>query len=54
MTRFKQHSYHDFLHGVAAHGVSEVLLGVLEPAAESGGLLGEGEVEVLHLAVLVL
>jgi len=47
-------AYLDFLDGVAAYRVGEVLLSVLEPGVEGGGLLGEGKVEVLDLAVLVL
>jgi hypothetical protein len=46
--------YLDFLHGIAADRIGEVFLGVLEPAVESRRLLGEREVEVLDLSILVL
>lgn len=44
----------DLLQGVAADRVGQVLLGVLEPAVEGRGLLGEGQEEVLHLAEMFL
>ena len=40
--------------GVAADRIGEVLLGVLEPRVEGRGLLGEGQVELLDLAELIL
>lgn len=39
----------DLLQRVAAHGVRQVLLGVLKPAVEGRGLLGKGQEQVLHL-----
>lgn len=47
-------SYLDFLHGVTAYRVSQVLLSVLKPAVESGRLLGEEEEQILNLTVLLL
>merc|ERR1711902_233290 len=44
----------NFLNRVAADRISHVLLGVLEPGVEGRGLLGEGQVELLDLAELVL
>lgn len=44
----------DLLYTVAPNGIRQILLCVLKPTVEGRRLLGEGQVQVLNLSVLVL
>ena len=44
----------DLLEGIASNWVSQILFGILEPRIESGSFLGESEIELLDLLVLLL